>query len=52
MSERRVIWKFPVQPRGAELLSVGVQNGNPVLWALVEPRNERGNTHNCHSNHW
>lgn len=42
-----VIWKYPLElaekqriamPEGAQLLSVQVQNGEPVLWALhMEP---------------
>lgn len=41
----KTIWKFPVRmtdsfavemPRGARLLSVQVQNGEPCLWALVD----------------
>lgn len=38
------IWKYPVafhstlvMPEGAKLLAVQVQNGNPMLWALVDP---------------
>ncbi len=40
------IWKFPVpvadsfavnMPVGARLLSVQVQHGEPVMWALVDP---------------
>lgn len=39
------IWKFELEvedtqwielPRGAKVLSVGVQNGTPCLWAQVE----------------
>jgi len=39
-----VIWKFtispnvlPIMPKGAKLLSVGVQMGDPVMWAMVDP---------------
>lgn len=39
-----VIWKFPVRPdsaielpKGATILSVHVQHGQPCLWALVDP---------------
>lgn len=40
------VWKFPLlvqdevtieMPKGAELLEVDVQNGQPQLWALVNP---------------
>jgi hypothetical protein len=43
----RAIWKFPVSvrerftvemPRGAEVLSVQVQHGEPVMWALLDPK--------------
>ena len=39
------IWKFPIRiddelviemPRGARILHVGVQNGKPQLWAMVD----------------
>lgn len=41
----RAVWKFAIlpdefrisMPRGALILSVGVQNGAPVFWALVDP---------------
>ncbi len=41
----RTIWKFPVDtdrftlkmPKGAKLLSVQTQRGEPQLWALVDP---------------
>ena len=42
----KTIWKFEIQitykqhikmPKGAEILSVQVQNGIPYLWALVDP---------------
>lgn len=45
----RAVWKFPIVlartpfgvvdpmlPRGAKLLSVQMQDGRPVLWALVD----------------
>ena len=40
----RQIWKFPIgstepmvsMPRGAEILTVQVQNGVPTIWALVD----------------
>lgn len=44
------IWKFPVQPsehyvvempRGARLLSVQTQGGEPALWALCNPQSPR-----------
>lgn len=40
------IWKFPIEvtdeislemPRGAEILSLHTQHGNPVVWALCDP---------------
>ncbi len=40
------IWKFPIEiddefelnlPVGADLLDVQIQNGKPVLWAIVDP---------------
>lgn len=42
----KTVWKFPIQvedtfdmhmPRGAQVLSVQVQAGSPVMWALVDP---------------
>ena len=40
----KTIWKYPIQeeaifemPKGAEILSVQVQDGLPTLWALVDP---------------
>lgn len=42
----RTIWKFPLlaadsqivkMPKGAKILSVDVQYGNPHIWALVDP---------------
>lgn len=39
------IWKFPIRiddelviamPRGARILHVGMQNGDPQLWAMVD----------------
>ena len=42
----RAIWKFPIHatpavaikmPAGAEILSVQVQNGEPCVWAIVDP---------------
>jgi hypothetical protein len=42
----KTIWKFPLEitdrpnipmPGGAEVLSVQVQNGNPCIWAIVNP---------------
>lgn len=40
----KTIWKFPLSfaaatelPPGAEPISVQMQGGNPMLWALVEP---------------
>lgn len=44
----QVIWKFTLlptnktvqMPRGARVLSVGVQGDDIVLWAIVEPTNK------------
>lgn len=42
----KAIWKFPVDlvgepmvqmPAGAEVLHFGIQDGQPMLWALVTP---------------
>ncbi len=42
----RTIWKFPFEirdrvtinmPRDAQILHVGLQDGTPTLWALVDP---------------
>ena len=47
------IWKFPLEiddlvsvemPFGARVLTIQVQNGQPCLWALVEPRNTSDGT--------
>lgn len=43
----RTIWKYPLcrrsieleMPTGAELLTVQMLDGDPVLWALVDPEN-------------
>ena len=44
----RTVYKYPVilednwemsMPRGAKILSVGVQNGEPFMWAAVETDN-------------
>jgi hypothetical protein len=47
MSEFRTIYKYPVpgdmdieMPEGARVLCVQVQNGIPMLWALVDPNAE------------
>ena len=46
----KTIWKYaldlrdeqsPLIPRGAELLSVHMQDGTPTVWALVDPKAER-----------
>lgn len=44
MSKRTTIWKFPLRPNeqvalpaNHKLLSVGVQQGKPFLWAEVDP---------------
>jgi hypothetical protein len=42
----QTIWKYSVShvthkldlPQGAKILCVQIQNGYPVLWALVDPR--------------
>lgn len=42
----RQVWKYVLEvtdeqliemPQGAQILSVAVQNGSPMLWALVNP---------------
>lgn len=43
---KKVIWKFELSvdnlsiemPKGAEILSVQVQNNKPCIWALVDPK--------------
>ena len=44
------IWKFPMaspeqriieMPKGAEILTIQVQNKIPCIWALVNPENEK-----------
>lgn len=46
----KTIWKFPfgvadsqvvMLPKGAKILSAGVQNETPVLWAMVDPEAEK-----------
>ncbi|MDP3703094.1 MAG: hypothetical protein Q8R78_01720 [Candidatus Omnitrophota bacterium] len=49
----KTVWKYPIpvaglftleMPAGAEVLSVQIQRGNPMLWTLVEtdfPKRER-----------
>jgi hypothetical protein len=32
-----VIYKYEVSPEGAQILSVSVQDGEPYIWALVDP---------------
>lgn len=48
------IWKYTIaqagpsavlMPKGATVLSVGVQNGTPVVWALVDPASPQSNRH-------
>jgi hypothetical protein len=42
------IWKYPLNgiisnveiPMDAEILTVQLQNGQPTIWALVNPKNE------------
>lgn len=44
----KTIWKYEISPekvsiempKGAEILSVQIQDGNPCIWALVNPKNE------------
>jgi len=46
----KVIWKFTIRPftttvrmpRGAEILTVREQHGEPQIWALVNPRELMG----------
>ena len=47
---KRTIWKFPFaiddeveieMPHGAEVLHVDVQNGQPCMWAIVNPDEPR-----------
>ncbi len=46
----REIWKFPLEitdrqivsmPRMHDFLTVQLQNGKPVLWAIVQPKSDR-----------
>lgn len=46
----RTIWKFELEtkdtqfismPKGAEILCVQIQIGNPCVWALVDPEAEK-----------
>lgn len=46
---KKEIWKFIIgdeynksvrMPKGSEILTVQTQNGNPCIWALVNPDNE------------
>jgi len=63
---KKTIWKFPVpiadsfsipMPRGARILTINTQNGEPVLYALVDPKELmvsrkfalRGTGHNAES---
>lgn len=47
MNSDKVIWKFPLaglhnhimMPKGAEILTVQLQNNQPVLWAIVDTQN-------------
>lgn len=45
----KAIWKFPVMfedvnsimmPKGAKVLTVQMQAGSPVIWAIVDPESE------------
>jgi hypothetical protein len=47
MSEIRTVYKYPLpgdmdigMPKGARVLCVQLQNGAPMLWALVDPNAE------------
>lgn len=50
---KKTIWKFPLvgakteiqMPKGAEILTVQTQYGNPVIWALVNPNAEKEARH-------
>ena len=46
MSNKITVWKFPTPiddvfsidlPKGAQILTVQVQRGEPCIWALVDP---------------
>ena len=46
----KTIWKFPFEtidmlglamPKGAEILTVQVQDGIPCIWAMVDPAQEK-----------
>ena len=42
----KTVYKYSLQdsielPKGAEILKIGTQNNNFVLWALVDPTNEK-----------
>lgn len=45
----KTIWKFEIQPqqtsvempKGAEILTIQMQYGNPCIWALVDPLNDK-----------
>lgn len=52
-----VIWKFPIRceddwslamPAGSIPLSVGLQNGSPVLWAAVDSSTTEKEQHRFH----
>ena len=47
----KTIWKFPMEldgmvrinmPKGAEILTIQIQFGIPIIWALVDPKLEKG----------
>lgn len=46
----KTIWKFPIEtmdrqalplPRGARILAVQVQHGQPCIWAIVDPKADK-----------
>lgn len=47
------IWKFEINPnkviiempKGAEILTIQIQDENPCIWALVNPENEKDLRH-------
>ena len=50
----KTIWKFTMDiddkvtitmPKNAEILSVQVQQGGPVMWAIVNPEEEKVERH-------
>lgn len=50
----KTIWKFPIEitddiilsmPKDAEIISLQVQDGKPVMWAMVDPEEEKVERH-------